>query len=308
MAVMQHESALDGRYLVTARNTRSAYDSQWRLFVAWCERHGLEAMPAQPDTLARYVQDRAAAGCRLATLKQAAAAIAWRHEAEGHQSPKTGAVRQLIRGIARTSPAPRQVMGLRWEQVDEIVQLAAAAGLSGLRDAAVIACMSDAMLRISEAAALDVQDLEAEAPDTVTIRRSKTDQDGVGVVLPLRSETVDRLRTWLREAKITSGAMFRPVHHGVVLDQRFAPKGVRLLIIRRARAAGIEGKVSGHSLRVGSAQSLAAAGASLVEMQLAGRWKSPSLPGHYARGALAQRGAVIKYRMGEGEQKSRTSL
>ena len=40
----------------------------------------------------------------------------------------------------------------------------------------------------------------------------------------------------------------------------------------------IEGLVSGHSLRVGGAQSLAAAGASVVEMQTAGRWQSPRCP------------------------------
>ena len=40
----------------------------------------------------------------------------------------------------------------------------------------------------------------------------------------------------------------------------------------------IEGRVSGHSLRVGGAQSLAAAGASVVEMQTADRWQSPSMP------------------------------
>ena len=39
-------------------------------------------------------------------------------------------------------------------------------------------------------------------------------------------------------------------------------------------AVGIEGRVSGHSLRVGRAQSLAAGGASLVELQTAGRWQS----------------------------------
>ena len=38
-----------------------------------------------------------------------------------------------------------------------------------------------------------------------------------------------------------------------------------------AAAVGIEGRVSGHSLRVGGAQSLAAGGASIVEMQTAGR-------------------------------------
>ena len=48
---------------------------------------------------------------------------------------------------------------------------------------------------------------------------------------------------------------------------------------KRPSAVGIEGRVSGHSLRVGDAQSLAAGGASIVEMQTAGRWQhgAPSL-------------------------------
>ena len=70
-----------------------------------------------------------------------------------------------------------------------------------------------------------------------------------------------------------------------------------MIASRRARnrppgraAVGIEGRVSGHSLRVGGAQSLAAGGASLVEMQTAGRWQSPAMPGHY-HGASWQHGA-----------------
>ena len=39
----------------------------------------------------------------------------------------------------------------------------------------------DAMLRVSEAAALHVADLEAEGGNTLTVRRSKTDQEGEGV-------------------------------------------------------------------------------------------------------------------------------
>ena len=38
-------------------------------------------------------------------------------------------------------------------------------------------------------------------------------------------------------------------------------------------AAGVEGFISGHSLRVGSAISLAQAGASVVDMQNASRWE-----------------------------------
>ena len=57
-------------------------------------------------------------------------------------------------------------------------------------------------------------------------------------------------------------------------------------------AAGVEGFISGHSLRVGSAVSLAQAGASVIDMQNAGRWKSPQIPAHYAKAELAERGAV----------------
>ena len=59
-------------------------------------------------------------------------------------------------------------------------------------------------------------------------------------------------------------------------------------------ATGVAGRVSGHSLRVGSAQSLAAAGAGLVELQEAGDWQAPHHAG--ARGAGAKR----RYQAGRG--------
>ena len=42
------------------------------------------------------------------------------------------------------------------------------------------------------------------------------------------------------------------------------------------------------------------AGPRFVEMQTAGRWQSPAMPGHYARGQLAARGAVARVRYGRG--------
>ena len=71
---------------------------------------------------------------------------------------------------------------------------------------------------------------------------------------------------------------------------------VRRVIIQRASAAGIGGRVSGHSLRVGSAQSLAKHGAGLVAMQKAGRWASPEMPARYTRSQAAAEGAVARLR------------
>ena len=156
----------------------------------------------------------------------------------------------------------------------------------------------DALLRVSEIAALDVADVSL-AEQTVVIRRSKTDQEGAGAVQFLGKPTVERIRTWLRASGLAAGALFRVVNKsGRVYGERLTARSIRSIITRRARAAGVEGRVSGHSLRVGSAQSLATAGASLVEMQVAGRWESPNMPGHYAQGQLARQGAVARLRYG----------
>ena len=137
-------------------------------------------------------------------------------------------------------------------------------------DAALLAVASDGLLRVSEVAALDVGDVQAEANGSgrLFVGASKTDQEGRGAVLYLGAPAV---------------------------GQRHPPNHPQ-----RAAAVGIEGRVSGHSLRVGGAQSLAAGGASIVEMQTAGRWQSPAMPGHYARGQLAARGAVARVRYGRG--------
>lgn len=292
--------------------TALAYERQWRRFSAWCDAHGYEALPASPATLCAYLSSRRAEGAAYNTIQQAKAAVVKEHAARGYPSPVDGAgglVSQLLRGIRRNSGPGRQAPPVRWEEADAAADMAAADGLAGLRDAAVLAVMSDAMLRISEAAALDVEDIEAEAPMTLTIRRSKTDQAGEGVVLPLRRGTVKRVRKWMEAAGITAGALFRRIHRGGhVQAGRLTPPSIRQIIRRRAADAGVrgldagkslrgrEGQIGGHSLRVGSAQSFAEAGASLVEMQLAGRWRSPDMPGRYARGQLAERGALRKYR------------
>ena len=159
----------------------------------------------------------------------------------------------------------------------------------GLRDAALLAVLSDGLLRVSEAAALEVADLEAEDANTLTIRRSKTDQEAEGAVQYIGEPTVARVRAWLDAAGIAAGPLFQRLDRAGRPRGRLSTVSIRAIVQRRAAEAGIEGRVSGHSLRVGGAQSLAAAGASIVEMQTADRWQSPSMPGRYARGQLAVR-------------------
>lgn len=73
-------------------------------------------------------------------------------------------------------------------------------------------------------------------------------------------------------------------------------RSLRRLIQPPARVAGIEGRVSGHFVRVGCAQSLAAARATLVEMQREDRWKSPEMPGFYTHHPATRRGVTARLR------------
>jgi len=134
--------------------------------------------------------------------------------------------------------------------------------------------MSDAMHRVSECAALDVQDLDVQGDGSgrLTIRASKTDQEGEGAVQYVGEPTVRRVRAWLAAAGFDAGPLFRSVRRGGhPTNDRLSDRAVRKIIARRAADAGVEGRVSGHSLRVGAARSLAVAGASVVDMQTVGR-------------------------------------
>jgi site-specific recombinase XerD len=63
---------------------------------------------------------------------------------------------------------------------------------------------------------------------------------------------------------------------------------------RIALRAGISENITPHSGRVGGAVSLAEDGATLPELQLAGGWNSPEMPGHYTKQANVKRGGMAK--------------
>jgi len=239
-------------------------------------------------------------GRSTACATQVVAALRFRAKLAGRPSPVGAAAARVLAGFRRQAQGRGrgQVAGVRWEEADRAMELAEGRGdLRGLRDAAILAVASDALLRVSEMTDLDVSDVSL-TEQTVRIRHSKTDQEGEGSVQFLGQPTVARVRAWLVAACLTEGALFRAVRKGRPFGERLSVRSLRKIIGKRARAAGASGRLSGHSLRVGSAQSLATAGASLVEMQVAGRWQSPAMPGRYAQGQLAKQGAVARLRYG----------
>lgn len=141
---------------------------------------------------------------------------------------------------------------------------------------------------------------------TLLVRSSKTDQEGLGETLYVCSQTRRLVNRYKKKAGIERGALFRKVRRGDnIQSNQPTARSARYIIKRQASNAGVEGFISGHSLRVGSAVSLAQAGASVVDMQVAGR-----------RGALLfllssplLRGVGVLRKGGRGRhQKNKTGL
>ncbi len=130
---------------------------------------------------------------------------------------------------------------------------------------------SASAFRRSELIGLDVDDCTFSNDGlTVTLRRSKTDQEGAGrkIGIPYGSnpETcpVRTIQTWIEQATITSGPLFRSLNrHGKVQPGRLSGVDVARIVKKLALRAGLDPtKYAGHSLRAGHATSAAIAGAS----------------------------------------------
>ena len=273
-------------------NTKRAYRTSLRQLEEW-----LGARSITDALLADYITELHHTGRSPSTIAQVLAAIKWRYP----QVELIGEITERTMAGIRTEGIERgrgQVKGLDYAEVDRVIAFCEAEKtVKGLRDAALIRLMSDCLLRVSEVVAVNIGDINVR-DQTLTVRKSKTDQTGEGATLFMCDDTIVLIGRYVTAGEIHEGAaLFRRMTNGDKLNQhRLTDRSARRIITDRAHSAGIEGFISGHSLRVGAAESLAQAGVSLVELQDAGRWKDPKMPAHYARHQIASRGAVARIR------------
>ncbi len=165
----------------TAPNTRRAYRSDWDDFTRWCMAHGLLSLPATPETVALYLAALAAVA-KVSTVGRRLTAIAKAPRAAGYETPtKSEAVHLTMRGIRRThGVAPNQ----KAPAVLAVLRAMLAVlpdTLIGTRERALLLLGFAGAFRRSELVSLDVADLAfGEQGMTVTLRRSKGDQEGEG--------------------------------------------------------------------------------------------------------------------------------
>ncbi len=265
------EKALEFSRQSKAENTLRGYRADWAGFCAWCQGNNLCPLPASPEAVAAYIAE-SASDHKVGTLQRRLNAIAEAHKAMGLESPTTaGIVRNTLKGIKRTmGTAPTQKAPTLIADIRSMVG-AVDAGLIGLRDSALILLGFAGAFRRAEMAGLDLSDLAFTRDGlTVTLRRSKTDQDGRGrqIGIPYGSNPdtcpVRSVHSWIEQAGLTDGPLFRSINrHGQIQPGQLSGNDVARIVKKLAARAGLDpANYAGHSLRAGHATSAAIAGAS----------------------------------------------
>lgn len=272
-----YETAQDAlEYKEAARSpaTRRAYESDFRLFAEWCALAGLEPLPATTSTIGLYISDLAGNGARVSTIGRKLASISACHKDGQLPSPcsmkANRRLAEVFRGI-RVKKGTRQEgkEAVTLELIRRMVDTAEGT-LTASRDRALILIGFAGGLRRSELAGIRCEHLTWHARGiTITLPRSKTDQEGQGREVeiargaqpehtPLAECTcpVGALEQWLRQANIMSGTVFRKVNRGEnVQTAGLNPASVAWILKRALARAGVRDllRFGAHSLRSGFA-------------------------------------------------------
>jgi integrase/recombinase XerD len=248
-----------------SRNTLEAYRSDLLQFGGFLERAGVEALDAEHEHLAGFLDelatgndDRPAAA--PATLQRKAACLRsfYRHlRREGllDRDPTAD-----LRAPKKSQRLPH-VLGRG--EVQRLLAAPRGDDPSALRDRALLEIMYACGLRASEAIGLTMGDLDVDAG--VLRTRGKGSKERM---VPVGREAVAALQRYLRGGRPKLvGLRDEPCvfvnHRGAGLTRQ----GLYKIVQRHARAAGLEGKMSPHTLRHTFATHLLAGGCDLRSVQ-----------------------------------------
>ncbi len=291
-------------------------------------------LPVLPEVLVRFVGDMlsgtdAAPPRARATVQRYMSTVSTLHRLLDLPDPtKAQIVRNTLKARTRGSGGQDQAAPLRWAEVQAAITLLTADpdDLRGLRDATLLAVGHNTMARRAELVALDVADLECadDGSALVLLRPTKLRLEAEPDPRFIGPVTAALARTWIARANLSAGPLFTgfraggrggvPLRH---TGQRLAPPEVNTIVkLAAARLAIARGALappsgtgrarrqalltfaadySGHSLRVGAAQDLAAAGVSTAAILQAGGWKDERMVRRYLRKLRAQEGGMAQF-------------
>jgi len=245
-----------------SRNTLEAYRSDLLQLGTHLKRTGVDGLTATPNDLADFVADLAAGSetrppVSPATLQRKVACLRsfYRHLRRQELVAEDPTVRLHAPKQARRAP---QV--LTRDEVARLLDAPRGTEPPALRDRALLELMYACGLRASEAIGLDVGDVDL---DTGVLRTGPKER-----LVPIGSAASRALVAYLTRGRPrlvgdrTETTLFLNHRGG-----RLTRQGLYKIVQRHARAAGLDGKMSPHTLRHTFATHLLAGGCDLRSLQ-----------------------------------------
>jgi len=179
--------------------------------------------------------------------------------------------RHLVRRIPKSSDSDRLVTVLTREQASRLLAAIDLESPSGSRDFALVTVMLNCVLRRSEAAAMDVDDISSAGGHAVLkLKRAKGGANQI-VKIPARAASV--LDTYVREQGYTTGPVWRSVSNRNY-GHRISGSMIYKIVNRLSTVAEINDKVGAHTLRHTGCTLAIEGGASLQQVQTHARHKN----------------------------------
>jgi integrase/recombinase XerD len=248
-----------------SRNTLEAYRSDLQQFGEFLSRRGTDPLAVDGTQLAAFVSELAEGrdGRRpaaAATLQRKVACLRsfyryLRREALIDNDPTKD-----LRSPRSSARLPRV---LSRDQVNRLLDQPRGTGNAALRDRALLETMYACGLRASEAITLELSELDLEAG--VLIARGKGSKERL---VPIGSKAIEMLRSYLDKARPALVGIGDESHVFVNMrGQALSRQGLYKIVQRHARAAGLDSRMSPHTLRHTFATHLLAGGCDLRSLQ-----------------------------------------
>lgn len=284
---------IEGAY---APATIRAYRSNFEFFINYCEKQNLDPLPCTPSTLATYIFHLSNQNLKSASIRLASVAVAAIHRFNRMNDPSKDpdVILELRRMFRKLGRHQSQAAAINKDALESLINVTDQT-LRGYRDRALILTAYESLCRRSEIAALRVEDIvrsKTHQGMQIRLRKSKTDQSGDGRWITLSEKTHDAINAWIKESNITSGFLFRGITKYSTPTQEIAGAQINRIYKKLALKADIDSEIvrhiSGHSLRIGSAQDLMASGATMPIIMNRGRWTKVDTVMRYVENALIQ--------------------
>ena len=282
---------LEGAY---SPATIRAYRGNFEVFIRFCLDQGVEPLPCNPSIVAQFVAHLANGHLKSASIRIAVTAIAAIHRLNRLEDPTKDPdvaleVRRMHRKLGRSS---NQALGVTHTILEKLISVTDDS-LKGIRDRTLLLLAYDSLCRRSELVSLRIQDISNLGTDQdlqIRLRKSKTDPNAMGKWLHLSKRTQQAIEDWIDASGIEDGFLIRRMtKHGGILPRGISGGQINRIYKGLAAKAKLDPDmvehISGHSMRVGSAQDLLNSGASMPMLMNRGRWTKTDTVMRYVENA-----------------------